>query len=587
MLYQANSGQAAYLLFDVLQAQEQLRELPSFAELDKSTLVQVLEEAAKFASDKIAPLNASGDAVGAQLQGGQVTMPPGFAAAYQEFWQAGWPALSVAPEDGGQGLPEVFNQIMYEWLSAANHGWTMAPGLLHGAYECIKHHASSELKAQYLEKVGSGQWLATMCLTEAHAGSDLGQVRTSAKPHLDGSYLVSGTKIFISGGEHDLTENIVHLVLARLPDAPPGPKGLSLFLVPKFYPDGTRSRVVCERIEEKMGIHASPTCVLRFDEARAHIVGEPGKGLGAMFVMMNAARLHVALQGTGLLDAALQKASAYAQERRQMRAPPRVHIPVHGNNIQEQKNHSNMPTAGVFINKFATDLIVNHPTVQRTLETQTAYLQGLRVLAYQTALELDVAKLHPSADRRAQAASWCALATPVLKALCTDQGFRGISECLQVFGGHGYVREWGVEQHLRDARIAMIYEGTNEIQAIDLLIRKTLPDGGAALAAVFQRISTETPAVAAEADAVMSLARELASRSQAAPDLPYWVAQDFLKACGLVLLHWALQRLKQAKGDADQTDLLVHYQRWIAPELAAALQIIRTQCAAAQDLQPA
>jgi alkylation response protein AidB-like acyl-CoA dehydrogenase len=282
---------------------------------------QVLEEAGKFVGEVIAPLNRDGDEIGAQWADGAVTMPPGFKGAYQAFWQAGWPALASSTEDGGQGLPSVLEAMLYEMLSAANMGWTMAPGLLHGAYECIKHHASDELKAQYLEKVATGEWLATMCLTEPHAGSDLGLARTKAIPLPDGQYAVSGTKIFISGGEHDLTDNIVHLVLARLPDAPPGPKGLSLFLVPKFYPDGSRSRVHCDRIEEKMGLHGSPTCVMRFDEAVSSIVGEPGKGLNAMFVMMNAARLHVALQGIGLLDAAWQKADAYAQERRQMRAP--------------------------------------------------------------------------------------------------------------------------------------------------------------------------------------------------------------------------------------------------------------------------
>ena len=250
-------------------------------------------------------------------------MPPGFRDAYQAFWQAGWPALAAAPEDGGQGLPAVLEAMLYEMLSAANHGWTMAPGLLHGAYECIKHHGSDALKALYLEKVATGEWLATMCLTEPHAGSDLGLARTKAVVQSDASYQISGTKIFISGGEHDLSDNIVHLVLARLPDAPPGPKGLSLFLVPKFMPDGSRSAVHCERIEEKMGLHGSPTCVMRFDEATGWIIGEPGRGLNAMFVMMNAARLHVALQGIGLLDAAWQKADAYSRERRQMRAPGR------------------------------------------------------------------------------------------------------------------------------------------------------------------------------------------------------------------------------------------------------------------------
>ncbi|WP_415838058.1 acyl-CoA dehydrogenase family protein, partial [Polaromonas hydrogenivorans] len=320
--YQPSAAAASFMLFDVLRAQDTLGQLPALAEsADTDLMRQVLEEAGKFVGEVVAPLNRDGDEIGARFKDGAVTMPPGFRAAYQAFWQAGWPALSGAPEDGGQGLPVVLEMVLYEWLSAANHGWTMAPGLLHGAYECIKHHASSELKARYLDKVASGEWLATMCLTEPHAGSDLGLASTRAVPQPDGSFQISGTKIFISGGEHDLSDNIVHLVLARLPDSPPGPRGLSLFLVPKFYEDGSRSAVFCERVEEKMGLHGSPTCVMRFDQATGWLVGEQGKGLNAMFLMMNAARLHVALQGVGLLDAAWQKADAYAQERRQMRAP--------------------------------------------------------------------------------------------------------------------------------------------------------------------------------------------------------------------------------------------------------------------------
>ncbi len=360
--YQAPTDEMHFLLSHVLKAPTRLQRLPAFAEVDGALMEQVVGEAGKFVSEVIAPLNRAGDEVGARWAGGAVTMPPGFRDAYQAFWQAGWPALSARTEDGGQGLPTVLEAMLYEMLSAANHGWTMAPGLLHGAYECIKHHASDARKAQYLEKVATGEWLATMCLTEPHAGSDLGLCATRALPQADGTYRLSGTKIFISGGEHDLTDNIVHLVLARLPDAPPGSKGLSLFLVPKFYPDGTRSAVHCERIEEKMGLHGSPTCVMRFDQAVGQIVGEPGKGLNAMFVMMNAARLHVALQGIGLLEAAWQKAQAYALDRRQMRAP----------------GHPEVPSP-----------IAAHPAIARILHTQRAWIDAGRVLAYQTAIELD------------------------------------------------------------------------------------------------------------------------------------------------------------------------------------------------------
>jgi alkylation response protein AidB-like acyl-CoA dehydrogenase len=332
--YRPSPDDARFLLFDVLQAATLLSALPAFAECDEALLEQVLQESAKFVGEVVAPLHAAGDAPGCRFEQGRVVMPPGFVQAYRAFCAAGWPALACAPEDGGQGLPWVLEGVLYEMLSAANHGWTMAPGLLHGAYECLKHHGSAELKQRYLPKIASGEWLATMCLTEPQAGSDLGLARTQALPQPDGRHLLRGTKIFISGGEHDLTDNIVHLVLARESGAPSGPKGLSLFLAPKFLPSvggpgqgggaadtGARNSIVCERIEDKMGLHGSPTCVLRFDDALGWRVGEPGRGLAAMFVMMNAARLHVALQGIGLLDAAWQKAHAYAQERLQMRAP--------------------------------------------------------------------------------------------------------------------------------------------------------------------------------------------------------------------------------------------------------------------------
>jgi alkylation response protein AidB-like acyl-CoA dehydrogenase len=482
--YQPRTDDMFFILQQVLQAPAQLQELPDFGPagtaVDTELMRQVLDEAGKFVGDVVAPLNRAGDQVGARWQDGVVTMPPGFRDAYQAFWQGGWPALSAASEDGGQGLPAVLEAMLYEMLSAANHGWTMAPGLLHGAYECIRHHASDELKARYLSKIATGEWLATMCLTEPHAGSDLGLCRSRAVPQADGSYRLSGTKIFISGGEHDLTDNIIHLVLARLPDAPPGPKGLSLFLVPKFCPDGSRSAVVCERIEEKMGLHGSPTCVMRFDEASARIVGEPGKGLNAMFVMMNAARLHVGgCKASACWRAAWQKADAYAQERRQMRAPGarRAADPSHGASVPADARAA--ASAGA---PLTPSPIAEHPAIRRILDTQRAWIDAGRVVAYRTALELDIAHRHPDAKRRAAASRWCALVTPVLKAAWTDQAFQGASACLQVFGGHGYVSEWGIEQIVRDARVAMIYEGTNEIQAIDLLLRKTLPDGGAAMA---------------------------------------------------------------------------------------------------------
>jgi len=574
MNYQPQASEAIFFMETVLNASERLAELPLFQEVDAALMMQILEEAGKFISDEIAPLNQTGDSEGAKFSQGQVTMPPGFAAAYQAFWRAGWASLTADTEDGGQGLPALLDGVLYEWLSAANHGWTMAPGLLHGAYECIKHHASDELKTAYLSKIGSGEWLATMCLTEPHAGSDLGRVHTKAHPTTDAQFRINGTKIFISGGEHDLTDNIVHLVLARLPDAPPGPKGLSLFLVPKFYNDGTRSAVYCERIEEKMGIHASPTCVMRFDDALGWMVGEANKGLNAMFIMMNAARLHVALQGVGLLDAAWQKANAYAHERRQMRAPKALET-QHPNKQDHQ----------------GPDLIIAHPAIRRVLDTQRAWIDTSRVLAYETSLALDIAKHHPDANQREAANRWCALVTPVLKSACTDQGFHGASECLQVFGGHGYVREWGIEQHVRDARIAMIYEGTNEIQALDLLMRKVLGDGGANLFQLCDQLILDidgTEADGAHAITQLNQLRAITAQAIAVSEQPTGVttlsaiAGDYLRLTHLTLMGWAWRRIRAATeaDDPRWTEQDRALKSWVLPEFNMRLTIIQTQFAA-------
>ena len=564
--YQPRIQDMQFVLSNVLGAPDQLKALPAFDEVDADLMQQVLEEAGKFVGEVVAPLNRDGDEIGAQWQDGKVTMPPGFQSAYQMFWQAGWPALSAAPEDGGQGLPSVLEIMLYEMLSAANHGWTMAPGLLHGAYECIKHYASPSLKETYLSKVGTGEWLATMCLTEPHAGSDLGLSRTKATPQADGRYALNGTKIFISGGEHDLTDNIVHLVLARLPDAPPGPKGLSLFLVPKYYPNGERSAVHCDRIEEKMGLHGSPTCVMRFDDALAEIIGEPGKGLNAMFVMMNAARLHVAMQGIGLLDAAWQKADAYARERRQMRAPASKEV---------------KPKSAA-----EADFIIEHPAIQRILNTQRAWVDGGRVLAYQTAVELDRIK-HADKDTAAQSQRWCALVTPVMKAAFTHQAFHGGSDCLQVLGGHGYVREWGIEQIVRDARVAMIYEGTNEIQAIDLVVRKIMADGGQSLNQLLDDMKAQSQTETAEATQLRKLTQSIVSAAPQDPSLGHRVADDYLRAMALVMLQWAWLRIDTTL-NAQTPELKTRWQapskafrQWVLPEFAMRSHIIETQCQAA------
>lgn len=371
----------------------------------------------------------------------------------------------------------------------------------------------------------------------------------------------------ISGGEHDLSDNIVHLVLARLPDSKPGPKGLSLFLVPKFMPDGSRSAVYCDRIEEKMGLHGSPTCVMRFDAAKGWIIGEPGRGLNAMFVMMNSARLHVALQGIGLLEAAWQKADAYSRVRRQMRAPGRK---------------AGQAAPGADGNRMA-DLISEHPAMRRILDSQRAWIDAGRVIAYRTGVELDIARHHPDGARRAAAHLWCSFTTPVLKAAFTHQAFHGGSDCLQIFGGHGYVRESGIEQHVRDARVTMIYEGSNEIQAIDLLVRKVLPDGGQAFNSWLNALRSDLdPGQAAQAcllTRLVSLQATTRGLSQAAiqdDTLAYWIAEDFLRAVALTLLDWAWSQIMCTAEavTARWTGPARALERWIMPELTMRLAII-------------
>ncbi|HWP12165.1 MAG TPA: acyl-CoA dehydrogenase family protein [Ramlibacter sp.] len=571
MNWQPAQDDIRFILFDVLRAQTQLAAMPAFANADRELMSQVIEEAGKFVAQVVAPLQGAGDSPGCRWRHGEVATPPGFAQAYQAFWQGGWPALACAPAHGGQGLPGVLEAALYEMLSGANHGWTMAPALLHGAYECLRHHGSEELKARYLDKIASGEWLATMCLTEAQAGSDLGLVRTRALAQPDGSWRLSGSKIFISGGEHDLTDNIVHLVLARTQDAPAGPKGLSLFLVPKFLAGGARNGVHCDRIEEKMGLHGSPTCAMRFEQATGWLVGETGRGLNAMFVMMNAARLHVALQGLGLLEAAWQKADAYARERRQMRVPG--------------------PREG----KEPADAISGHPAMRRILDTQRAWVDGGRVLAYKTALELDIAKDHPDADRRASAQRWCALVTPVLKAAFTEQAFHGASACLQVFGGHGYIREWGIEQIVRDSRVAMIYEGTNEIQAIDLLVRKVLADGGAGLAALLSDLQMDLDASRAGPDDVLrrfaelrDVTTQLAEAAIHNPVLPFEAADDYLRAVALALLAWAWARIEAAApaGVPRWTQGAAALRLRVLPEFDMRIKTMHGQCSAALASTP-
>ncbi len=564
-----------YLMTRVLDVPASWAELPAFDGLDADTAREVLEQAGRFAAEVLAPLNAPGDLQGCRWSVDGVRTPDGFAQAYQAFVAGGWPALACAPDAGGQGLPQLLNVALQEMVTSANHAFGMYPGILHGAYEVIRAHAVPELRARYLEKVARGEWLATMNLSEPHAGSDLGLVRTRIEPlgaAANGVPVrVSGQKIFISGGEHDLTDNIVHLVLGRLPDAPPGSKGLSLAVVPKFLPDGRRNAVHCDGIEKKMGIKASATCQMRFEQAEGWLIGEPGRGLAAMFLMMNSARLLTAVQGVGHLEAATQNARAYAAERTQMRAARRP---------------DGAPAA-------AADPIAWHPAVRRLLLTLQARTDATRLLSQAIALLLDESEQHPDASRRRAAADHVALLTPVAKAFFTDLGHRSADEALQVWGGYGFVHDFGIEQTVRDSRIALIYEGTNEIQAIDLVTRKILDDGGRRADALRAWLLPEVAAcrtgpalqpyaeaLQRELDAWQAAQRALIDGARTDAEYPLRVADDLLQGIGHALLAWAWARIaRSATADpaaaaagqdgrraAPWTDAARHGVQWLLPQ---------------------
>lgn len=435
----------------------ELQALPGAEELDVDVMNAIFEEAARLAREVLAPLNRTGDEEGCRLENGLVRTPGGFRAAYHRFREGGWAGLDAAIEHGGQGLPRLLSFVVQDFFFGANLAFAVYPSLSHGAYATLHKHASADVQALFLPKMAEGTWTGTMCLTEPHCGTDLGLMRTRAEPDADGTYKVSGTKIFISGGDHDLAENIVHLVLARLPDAPPGVKGISMFAVPKYLSSngsvGPSNGVICGAVEHKMGIKGSATCVLNFDEARGWLVGNAHQGLRAMFTMMNAARLGVAMQGASVAEASLQNAVAYAQSRLQGRAlgAPPARSP---------------------------DPIIRHPDVRKNLMTMRAFVEGARALGIWLALQLEVAERHTDPQQREAAEDILAFLTPVAKAYFTDMGSTACNLGMQVFGGHGYIREHGMEQFVRDVRITQIYEGANGIQALDLVGRKLPMKGG-------------------------------------------------------------------------------------------------------------
>ncbi len=518
-------------------------------DVNQELIDSILEEAAKFATEVLLPINAIGDEEGCKLENGVVRTPRGFKEAYDQFRESGWGALASPAEYGGQDLPEIVSKMVEEMQCSANLSFGLYPGLTHGATIAMIGHATDELKAQYLPKMIEGIWSGTMNLTEAHCGTDLGMLRTKAVPQDDGSYLVTGEKIFISAGEHDLTENIIHLVLARLPDAPKGTKGISMFLVPKFLPTddgrpGRRNGVTCAAIEHKMGLKGSATCQLVFDDAVGFLVGEPNRGLAAMFTMMNAERLSVGIQGLGVAETAYQSAVAYAKDRLQGRS-----------------------LSGVKAPDKAADPIIVHPDIRRSLMTIRAYTEGCRALSGWVAKALDLEAKATDPEQRQQAADFVALMTPVVKALFTDLSFDLASTAVQVYGGHGYIRDHGVEQLVRDARITMIYEGANGIQALDLVGRKLPAHMGRFMRGFFHPVQDFIEQNAADPN-VVPLARAFGVLQQATahigqaglkdPEEAGAAATDYLRLLGLVALGymWArsakisAEKLPQADGDA-------------------------------------
>ena len=535
-IYQAPIRDYQFVLNKLLNIYQQ-DELQRFDEFDPELIDAVLQGVADFTTDIMLPLNASGDIEGCRLENGKVITPSGFIDAYQQYVDNGWATLTCDPEFGGQGLPEVVGVFATEMKTSTNMAFAMYPGLTHGAYAAIHAHGSDGLKAKYLEKLVSGEWTGTMNLTESHAGTDLALLRTKAMPQGDGTFAITGEKIFISSGDHDLTDNIVHLVLAKLPDAPEGVKGISLFVVPKVLINddgslGEANKLCAASLEHKMGIHGNSTCVMNFDGAIGELVGEPHQGLRAMFTMMNQARLGVGLQGLGVSEIAYQNALAYAKDRIQGRA-------LSGAKQPQQ----------------AADSILVHGDVRRMLLSQKSFNEGTRALMGQQALWLDEAERHTDPQQAKRASKLAALFTPIVKGFVTDQGFKACVDAQQVFGGHGYIHEWGMEQFVRDSRIAMIYEGTNGVQALDLVGRKILSDKGEALklwsaevkTLIEQNIANDQmkPYVAGLMDAAADLEKAtsyIASNAANNPDLIGAASMPYMQILGITALAWMWTR---------------------------------------------
>jgi len=535
--YRAPRRDFQFVIHEVLEAERALAALGR-EDVNRELIDGILEEAARFTETVTSPLNWQGDWEGPVLTDGGVRAPKAFREAYQQFCRDGWAGMAADPDFGGQGLPAIAHIAVGEMLCGSAMAWRMASGLSEGAVLALTRHGSDALKSAYLRKLVTGEWTGTMCLTEPQAGTDLGILRTRAAAGPDGSFLVTGTKIFISWGDHDMADNILHLVLARLPDAAPGTKGLSLFLVPKRI-DGKPNGVRCESIEHKMGIHGSPTCVLSFEGAKGWIVGNPGGGLACMFTMMNHARLGVGLQGLGLSERALQAGVGYAFERLQGRS---ARGPV-----AKDKN---------------ADPIIVHADVRRMVLTQKALTEGQRLLAYYTYLQEDIAQLSPDAHARERAEGLVALLVPIVKSLLTDTAMETTSLAVQVHGGAGFIRETGAEQYLRDAKIACIYEGTNGVQAMDLLGRKVLHTGGASVKLLAEEIARtlagELPeemkpwaaAIKAGVEEWAALTRLIGERVAKDPEELGAAAVDYLNFAGYVTVGWCWLRMAKVASAA-------------------------------------
>jgi alkylation response protein AidB-like acyl-CoA dehydrogenase len=548
--YKAPVRDINFVINELLGSEALYQTLPGFEEATADLMSAIIEEGAKFAENELAPLNRIGDEEGCTWSEDGVKTPEGFPAAYQKYVENGWPALAADVEDGGQGMPNMLGICMTEMVGSANWSWGMYPGLSHGAVNTVDAHGSAEQKEQYLTKLVAGEWTGTMCLTESHCGTDLGMLRTKAEPQADGSYAVTGQKIFISAGEHDMTDNIVHIVLARLPDAPAGTAGISLFIVPKVNVNadgslGERNTMHCASIEEKMGIHGNATCVLNFDGARGFLIGPPNKGLNCMFTFMNTARIGTAMQGLSHMEQSYQGALAYAKERLAMRS------------LTGPKNPDG-----------PADPIIVHPDVRRMLLTQKALAEGSRAFIYFLAQQGDVVSRGSEEDAKA-ADDMMALLTPIAKAFVTELGFEAANHGVQVFGGHGFIREWGMEQIVRDSRIAMLYEGTTGIQAMDLIGRKVLGSGGKLLlgfAGMIDEFCEENSGaedaqfvatLKAYKDEWLGLSMEIGKSAMDNPDEAGAAAVDYLMYSGYVTLayFWArmavIARKKIAEADGD------------------------------------